>query len=150
MAGYIAKYTTKATEDLDPNEPGARRSPHIRRLSATVDQLHARAIAADGWISPYALLTKWSRSLGYRGHCSSKSRSYSTTMGALRRARRDHGRRAAAHRRRDRATVVEGSYDLDEDEAAATVVIGVLAVHRDGLAHRRRRRARRDGRGRRP
>lgn len=35
----------------------------------------------------YARLGKWVRMLGFRGHFSSKSRKYSITLGALRRAR---------------------------------------------------------------
>ena len=38
--------------------------------------------------TPYWLLGKWAHMLGFRGHFSSKSRMYSVTLGALRRARR--------------------------------------------------------------
>lgn len=78
VAAYIAKYATKATEDL-ANE-GKPRS-HLVRIRATAD-----AIAADS--DDYALLSKWSHMLGFRGHFSTKSRRYSVTLGALRGARR--------------------------------------------------------------
>ena len=38
--------------------------------------------------TPYELLGKWAHMLGFRGHFASKSRRYSITLGALRRARR--------------------------------------------------------------
>ena len=50
-------------------------------------ELADRAYAADGIASPYALLGKWVHMLGFRGHFSTKSRRYSITLGALRRAR---------------------------------------------------------------
>ena len=63
-----------------------------RRLRATARQLAARAQAADqaggGEAGPYGLLGKWVHMLGFRGHFASKSRRYSITLGALRRARR--------------------------------------------------------------
>jgi hypothetical protein len=37
----------------------------------------------------FVALRRWAHMLGYRGHFATKSRRYSTTMRALRRARRD-------------------------------------------------------------
>jgi len=81
VAAYIAKYATKATEDLDGGA-GARR--HIRRIKATAEFI-ARE---DGHEGLYMLLGKWAHMLGFRGHFSSKSRRYSVTLGALRGARK--------------------------------------------------------------
>lgn len=64
-------------DDLDVTD-------HIKRL------LHAVAhLAADTDRPEMAL---WLHTLGYRGHVSSKSRSYSTTMGALRATRAEFQR----------------------------------------------------------
>jgi hypothetical protein len=87
VAGYLAKYATKSAADL-----GARDYPHHRRIRATTRSLAERAHAAahrpDAGENPYELLSKWVHMLGFRGHFASKSRRYSVTLGALRRARR--------------------------------------------------------------
>lgn len=81
VAAYIAKYATKATEDLEPT--GTRRE-HIKRIKVTVREL-ASTVDAEG---PYAQLHRWDGMLGFRGHFSTKSRRYSVTLGSLRGARR--------------------------------------------------------------
>lgn len=93
VAAYIAKYATKATEDLG-GEGGVRH--HVRMLKDT-----ASAIAAAG-DEEFALLGKWAHMLGFRGHFSSKSRRYSVTLGSLRGARRRWRlERIAEHARAD-------------------------------------------------
>lgn len=92
VAGYLAKYVTKSVsdfgvatgrvaphiiDDLDINE-------HIKRL------LHTVVCLAEHDGRPEMVL--WLHTLGYRGHVSSKSRSYSTTMGALRATRAEFKR----------------------------------------------------------
>lgn len=79
VAAYIAKYATKATEDLTD---GGRQRAHLARIRATAD------VIAAGGSGHYELLAKWSHMLGFRGHFSTKSRRYSVTLGALRGARR--------------------------------------------------------------
>lgn len=54
-------------------------SEHIRAILHTINELAAAGVAGIG---------KWLRTLGYRGHITSKSRAYWTTMSALRTARR--------------------------------------------------------------
>lgn len=81
VAAYIAKYATKATEDLDGDTGGRL---HIRRIKATAELI----ADVSGAESPYVLLAKWAHMLGFRGHFSSKSRRYSVTLGSLRGARR--------------------------------------------------------------
>ena len=62
-------------------------------------------------------LRAWAHMLGFRGHWSTKSRRYSTTMTALRRARV-----AFAKRRRARDGIPLDAWDRPEDDEAAIVV----------------------------
>jgi hypothetical protein len=99
VAAYIAKYATKgaetATGTLDrtlrflAELAQARITDHARRLIRTAWTLGARRELAD------LRLRAWAHMLGFRGHFSTKSRRYSTTLGALRTARADW-RRAQA------------------------------------------------------
>ena len=61
---------------------------HPRRLIEACLDLHA--------LYPDRKLRDWAHMLGFRGHFSSKSRRYSTTLGALRQTRADY--RAAQER----------------------------------------------------
>jgi hypothetical protein len=91
VAGYIAKYATKATEsfgsgldrrltgdDLDDLD---RLPAHIGELVRACWELGARP-ELEG-----LRLRAWAHMLGFGGHWSTKSRRYSTTMTVLRRAR---------------------------------------------------------------
>jgi hypothetical protein len=91
VAAYLAKYLTKATEDFGlprrvlsaAHAEANGANPHAVRLIATAEQLAA--------VCPeYAMLAARFATLGYRGHPITKSRAYSVTFGALRRARRQH------------------------------------------------------------
>jgi hypothetical protein len=68
-------------------------------------------------------LRAWAHMLGFRGHWSTKSRRYSTTMGALRRARV-----AFAKRRRARDGVPLDAWDRPEDDQAVIVVASWVYV----------------------
>ncbi|MCC4267008.1 MULTISPECIES: replication initiator [Microbacterium] len=81
VAAYIAKYATKATEELEPTGSGR---DHIKRIKSTVREL-ATVVDSEG---PYEQLHRWDGMLGFRGHFSTKSRRYSVTLGSLRGARR--------------------------------------------------------------
>jgi hypothetical protein len=83
VAGYLAKYATK---DVASRGAGSSRPPHLRRLERICHHLASRAVVVED-DSPYALLGKRTQTLGFRGHFSTKSRQYSVTLGALRRAR---------------------------------------------------------------
>ncbi|HET9648220.1 MAG TPA: replication initiator [Microlunatus sp.] len=86
VAGYLAKYATKSATDTGPGP-----NPHGRRLRATVLDLAARSrdhALLTGVLGPYQQLGRWIGTLGFHGHFSSRSRRYSITLGALRRARR--------------------------------------------------------------
>lgn len=83
VAGYLAKYATK---DVNALKTGHNRVPHLHQLEETCRSL-ALQVEEQGHDSPYQLLGKRIRTLGFRGHFSTKSRKYSVTLGALRRAR---------------------------------------------------------------
>lgn len=95
VAGYLAKYVTKSLQelgihasrlsgeaiaDLDVTE-------HVRTILSTVHHL-ADSARVHGTESLTGI-GRWLHTLGYRGHITTKSRRYSTTLGALR-ARRHH------------------------------------------------------------
>ena len=90
VAGYVAKYATKSASDtgvldrpITSEEDLASRElpPHARRMVAAAWRLGADPeLAALG-------LRRHAHSFGYGGHFLTKSRRYSTTFGALRRAR---------------------------------------------------------------
>jgi hypothetical protein len=91
-AGYIAKYATKSTELVG----GLTSRVGARDLTALRVRDHVRRFVVCAWRlggEPHlhALrLRRWAHALGFRGHCFTKSRRYSTTFAALRRARHEH------------------------------------------------------------
>ncbi|MBG0826814.1 replication initiation protein [Planomonospora sp. ID67723] len=93
VAGYIAKYATKAAECVGTLD---RRISPVEDLSALPIREHARRLIAEclrlGALEELAelRLTQWAHMLGFRGHFSTKSRRYSTTLGKLRAARAEH------------------------------------------------------------
>lgn len=93
VAAYVAKYVTKSAEDAGIR---ASRFHSLADLDRTKVSPHARRMARTCWqlggLPEYRhlRLRAWAHVLGYRGHASSKSRHYSTTLGALRAARADH------------------------------------------------------------
>jgi hypothetical protein len=120
VAGYIAKYATKATEALGVTldhrlseaELDDRAVPaHVAELIRACFELGARPGLAP------LRLRKWAHMLGFGGHFSTKSRRYSTTLGALRRARV-----AYAIRRRRGNTVPLDAWGRPEDDQAVIVV----------------------------
>jgi hypothetical protein len=99
VAAYIAKYATKGAETATGTVDRplkflaelaqARISEHARRMIRVAWTLGARPELAE------LRLRAWAHMLGFRGHFSTKSRRYSTTLGALRDARAEW-RRAQA------------------------------------------------------
>ncbi|MFI7452751.1 replication initiator [Nonomuraea sp. NPDC049714] len=95
VAAYIAKYATKAAECVGTLD---RRIQPLDNLDALPIREHARRLIAAcmrlGALDDLAdlRLTHWAHMLGFRGHFSTKSRRYSTTLGALRAAREEHMR----------------------------------------------------------
>ncbi|WP_435232565.1 replication initiator protein RepSA [Streptomyces althioticus] len=113
VASYVAKYATKAAENtgtLDRRigelaELDRHQVPdHTRRLieaCKTLDPLY-----------PDRRLWAWAHMLGFRGHFSTKSRRYSTTLGDLRQARADY-----------RAAQDHGALGLDDAEPDTVLVL---------------------------
>ncbi len=95
VAAYIAKYATKAAECVGTLD---RRINLLDDLAALPIRDHARRLIGEclhlGTLDELAdlRLVQWAHMLGFRGHFSTKSRRYSTTLGALRTARADHMR----------------------------------------------------------
>jgi hypothetical protein len=90
VAGYIAKYATKATESFGSGldrRLDADDLDHLDQLPAHVAELVRAAWALGSRPELEDLrLRAWAHMLGFRGHRSTKSRRYSTTMTVLRRA----------------------------------------------------------------
>ncbi|MCQ4084415.1 replication initiation protein [Streptomyces sp. RB6PN25] len=117
VAAYIAKYATKgaetATGTLDrPVKFLAELarmaiSDHARRMIRTAWALGGRRELED------LRLRAWAHMLGFRGHFSTKTRRYSTTLGALRTARAEWRRLQAAIARGDEVPE-PASADSDE------------------------------------
>ena len=123
VAGYLAKYVTKSVTDS-----GNTDDPHHARIRAVARGLHSRAISAKqpSEEGPYDLLGKWVHMLGFRGHFATKSRRYSITMRALRRARRRAQALIAESRASGRPldlAALEADL-LADDEDETTLVIG--------------------------
>jgi hypothetical protein len=100
-ARYIAKYATKSAEDFGLGE--RRITPEalpLLDIPRHVDQL-VRVAWQLGEHSAYDGLRRWVHMLGFRGHFASKSRHYSTTLGAIRRERRTYRQRQAAEQARE-------------------------------------------------
>ncbi|MCS0638751.1 replication initiation protein [Streptomyces sp. LP05-1] len=97
VASYVAKYATKAAETTGAvDHPVGNKEAlvlldvpeHPRRLMEACMDLDPAY--------PNRRLRAWAHMLGFRGHFSTKSRAYSTTLGALRQTRADY--RAAQQR----------------------------------------------------
>ncbi|MEU5234676.1 replication initiator protein RepSA [Streptomyces anulatus] len=97
VASYVAKYATKAAENTGTLD---RRIGELSELDHHGVPDHARRLIAACHLLdplyPERRLRAWAHMLGFRGHFSSKSRRYSTTLGELRQARADF--RAAQER----------------------------------------------------
>ncbi|MFE0187329.1 replication initiator protein RepSA [Streptomyces sp. NPDC058989] len=97
VASYVAKYATKAAETTGTLD---RRIGELSELDRhQVPEHTRRLITACKTLDPLypdRRLWAWAHMLGFRGHFSSKSRRYSTTLGELRAARADF--RAAQER----------------------------------------------------
>ncbi len=116
MASYVAKYATKAAETTGTVD---RRIGNKEALTLLGVPDHPRA--ADRGMPrpapalPDRKLRDWAHMLGFRGHFSTKSRRYSTTLGALRQVRADY--RAAQQR------AALGLPDPDDYPEATTLVL---------------------------
>jgi hypothetical protein len=97
VASYVAKYATKAAENTGTVDRRIGNKEALVLLD--VPEHPARLIAACLDLHPLypdRKLRDWAHMLGFRGHFSTKSRRYSTTLGALHQTRADY--RAAQQR----------------------------------------------------
>ncbi|MGW4555239.1 replication initiator protein RepSA [Streptomyces sp. NPDC004365] len=108
VASYVAKYATKAAENTGTLD---RRIGELAELDRHGVPDHARRLITAcrdlDELYPDRRLWAWAHMLGFRGHFSSKSRHYSTTLGALRQAR--------AHYRAIQERVALGLDDVEPD-----------------------------------
>ncbi|MGW3746726.1 replication initiator, partial [Streptomyces sp. NPDC005146] len=91
VASYVAKYATKAAESTGSLDRRIGNREVLDLLD--VPEHPRRLIEACLDLAPlYAdrKLGAWAHMLGFRGHFSTKSRRYSTTLGALRQIRADY------------------------------------------------------------
>jgi hypothetical protein len=121
VAGYVAKYATKSTEALgvtldhrvcEVELEGLELPAHVAELVRACWELGAQPSLAS------LRLRKWAHMLGFGGHFSTKSRRYSTTLGALRRARVSY----AVRRRRRGGALPLDAWGRPEDDQAVIVV----------------------------
>jgi hypothetical protein len=98
MASYTTKYLVKGTDEAGVLDRRVRYGDiellsekglpaHQCRLVETAWRLGGRSELA------HLHIRDWTHQLGYRGNCIGRSRGFSTTLGALRRARMEHTRR---------------------------------------------------------
>jgi hypothetical protein len=120
VAGYVAKYATKGTEAVgvtldqrvcEVELEGLDVPAHVAELVRACWELGGRPSLAG------LRLRAWAHMLGFGGHFSTKSRRYSTTLGALRRARV-----AYAIRRRRGAALPLDALGRPEDDQAVIVI----------------------------
>ncbi|MCX5378533.1 replication initiation protein [Streptomyces sp. NBC_00091] len=106
VASYVAKYATKAAENTGTLDRriGNREALVILGVPDHTARLIEACLDLDP-LYPDRRLAAWSHMLGFRGHFSTKSRQYSTTLGALRQTRADY--RAAQEREARGLTEVE-------------------------------------------
>ncbi|MEU5081820.1 MULTISPECIES: replication initiator [Streptomyces] len=119
VAAYIAKYATKGAEtagtlDRPVRNPitdliGSGVTDHARRMILTC--WHLGALPALEALR----LRKWAHMLGFRGHFSTKSRTYSVTLGALRQERADHNEALA------RARAAEAGHPLPDPDTVLVI-----------------------------
>jgi hypothetical protein len=112
-ARYIAKYATKSAEDFGLGE--RRITPEALSLLDVPDHVDrlVRVAWQLGQHPAYEGLHRWVHMIGFRGHFASKSRRYSTTLGAIRGERRAYHQRQAA----------EPARELTDDEQDTTLVV---------------------------
>ena len=123
VAGYLAKYATKATEIT--GHTSARITGDTIDVHANPDGSHAERLIHACWIlgrePGYHSLRRWAHWLGFGGHFLTKGRRYSVTFGALRNVRifyrRNDGSRAKEH---------EPIRTADHTEEETTLIIGGL------------------------
>ncbi|MDP7731942.1 replication initiator [Mycobacterium sp. TY813] len=122
VARYLAKYVTKSLADLGISArrlstesiPDLDVSDHVRAILTTISALADKGLSGIG---------RWLHTLGFRGHITSKSRRYSTTMTALRERRaawtREQRSKNAAYQRDPPLHRGSSSTAVDVDDLVA-------------------------------
>ncbi len=133
VASYVAKYATKAAESTESVDRRLIDRGELERYDVPA---HTRRLIETCWdldgAYPEMLLAHWSHMLGFRGHFSSKSPTYSTTLGTLRQARTDF--RAAQAREELRERLLAGGLpDLDDLPDEETLVLAHWSFAGSGL-----------------
>ncbi|WP_416876108.1 replication initiator [Kitasatospora sp. SC0581] len=111
VAAYVAKYTSKSVEAAGAVD---RRIDSLAEIQALWVSPHVRALIATAWRLggmpelQHLRLRAWAHMLGFRGHCLTKTRAYSTTYGELRAARAEHAQ--GLYSGWDSETVTEGAW----------------------------------------
>jgi hypothetical protein len=132
VAAYLAKYATKATEQA--GHVSTRLRPDTVRVHAALTTHVGRQIDAcwhlgdhpgnvdrDAWAKTWGRLQRWAHMLGFGGHFSTRSRRYSTTLTALRQARREWQRSQATA-----GPEAEEPADEHHDEDTTEVIVTSL------------------------
>ncbi|MEU4964758.1 replication initiator protein RepSA [Streptomyces smyrnaeus] len=125
VASYVAKYATKAAETTGTVDRRIGNKEALALLD--IPEHPARLIAACLDLHPAypdRRLRDWAHMLGFRGHFSTKSRRYSTTLGALRQTRADY--RAAQQRE---ALGLPDPDDATEETTTLTLAHWTYAGH---------------------
>jgi hypothetical protein len=130
VAAYVAKYVSKSIADYGGLD---RRVTSLGVIARAAVPAHLRALMGACWRLGglpdlgHLRLRAWAHTLGYRGHCLTKSRRYSTTYTALRAARaRRHTENGAGHDRAGHFRVsawrfVGSGHTVGEAEIAAGI-----------------------------
>jgi hypothetical protein len=140
LASYLAKYVTKtAGEGLEL----ARRFHSRRQIRVSVDHPHLRRLALEAWdlaadpACSHLNGQAHANTLGYTGQLMTKSRQYSTTLTALRQARREFRARPPS------SEVVTGGYVYEgrgyDDSRAAVLAELLVTIERDRRELNRKR-----------
>ena len=133
VASYVAKYATKSAEATESVDRRITERHDIGRFNLPA---HTRRLIETCWdlddLYPERKLAHWSHMLGFRGHFSSKSPSYSTTLGALRKVRADFRAEQSRADLRERL-LAKGLPDLDDLPEAETLVLAHWVYAGSGL-----------------
>ncbi|MFJ2173954.1 replication initiator protein RepSA [Streptomyces sp. NPDC087851] len=117
VASYVAKYATKAAETTGTVDRRIGEMAELDKIPGFPDHTRRLIRACKDLDDAYPdrRLWAWAHMLGFRGHFSTKSRRYSTTLGALRQVRADY--RAAQQR------AALGLPDPDDHPDATTLTV---------------------------
>jgi hypothetical protein len=147
VAAYIAKYTSKSVESAGAVD---HRLTSLADLDALPVTPHVRALIGTAWRLgglpelQHLRLRAWAHMLGYRGHCLTKTRAFSTTYTELRTARAEHTRAQQLFTDWDSETITESTWryvshgHTPAEQLIAAGIAEDLAMNRDVARDERR------------